>query len=32
MRAFFGDWEIAGIVGAGTGQPFTVYHRRPAAA
>jgi Carboxypeptidase regulatory-like domain/TonB-dependent Receptor Plug Domain len=25
MRVAFGDWEIAGIVGAGTGQPFTAY-------
>jgi hypothetical protein len=25
MRNVFGDWEIASIVGAGTGQPLTVY-------
>jgi Carboxypeptidase regulatory-like domain/TonB-dependent Receptor Plug Domain len=25
MRAVLGDWEIAGIIGAGTGQPFTAY-------
>jgi hypothetical protein len=25
MRAAFGDWEIAGIIGAGTGQPLTAY-------
>jgi hypothetical protein len=25
MRVAFGDWEIAGILGAGTGQPFTAY-------
>ena len=25
MRAVLGDWEIAGILGAGTGQPFTAY-------
>ena len=27
-RALLGDWEIAAIVGAGTGQPFTVYTGR----
>ena len=27
MRAVFGDWEIATIVGAGTGQPLTVFTR-----
>ena len=25
MRAFLGDWEIAGILGAGTGQPLTAF-------
>jgi hypothetical protein len=25
FRSVFGDWEIATIVGAGTGQPFTAY-------
>jgi hypothetical protein len=25
MRAAFGDWEITGIVGAGTGQPLSVF-------
>ena len=25
MRTFLGDWEIAGILGAGTGQPLTAY-------
>ena len=25
MRGIFGDWEIASIVGAGTGQPVTAY-------
>jgi hypothetical protein len=25
MRALLGDWEIASIVGAATGQPFTAY-------
>ena len=25
MRLAFGDWEIAGIIGAGTGQPFTAF-------
>jgi Carboxypeptidase regulatory-like domain/TonB-dependent Receptor Plug Domain len=24
-RALLGDWEIAGIIGAGTGQPFSAY-------
>lgn len=24
-RVVFGDWEIAGIIGAGTGQPFSAY-------
>ena len=25
MRGVLGDWEIAAIVGAGTGQPLTVF-------
>jgi hypothetical protein len=25
MRMAFGDWEVTGIVGAGTGQPLTIY-------
>ena len=29
-RALFGDWEIAAIIGAGTGQPLSVVYRQPA--